>query len=81
MPVEYADYDTQKYIPSSPMGDEPLSSGSMQELETPIARETRKERGGNVLGFKPPQDRMPSELTRARKSKSRKTALRSIGAG
>jgi hypothetical protein len=85
MPVDYADYDTQKYIPS-PMRDEPLSPGaeSMQELRTPPAQEeylTRKESARNVLGFKPPQDRTPSELTRARKSRSRKTALRSMGAG
>jgi hypothetical protein len=64
--------------------DESLSpgAGSMQELYTPPPQEeylTRKESPCNILGFKPPQDR--KELTRARKSKSQKTALRSIGAG
>jgi len=76
-------------MPSSPMREgynDSLSpgTGSMQEFETsPPAQEeylTRKESARNVLGFKPPQDCKPTKLTRARKSKSRKTALRSMGA-
>jgi len=88
LPVEYADNNTQKYMPSSPMQegyDDPISpgTGSTQEFEKGPAQEEifmRKKSTRNVLGFKPPRDLMSSELTRTRRSKSRKAALRSMGA-
>ena len=88
IPVEFADNNTQKFTPSSPLqeGYDPISpgAGSMQEFETGPAEQEeilmRKHGVRNVLGFKPPRDLKPSELTRARKSKGRKTALRSMGA-
>ena len=84
-PVEYADSDTQKYMPSSPVTesyDGPLSPGaeSMQEFETSPGQDenlTPRQSMGNVLGFKPPRD---LHLSRTRKSKSRKAVLRSMGA-
>jgi len=89
LPIEYVDNDTQKYMPPSPMQegyDGPLSpgSGSVLGFETrPVQEEDlrRTQSVRTVLGFKPPQDLKRSELTRARKSKGRKTALRSMGAG
>jgi hypothetical protein len=66
------------HVPSSP------GAGSMQDFDaSPAAQEEklmRKQGVRNVLGFKPPRDLKPSEITRARKSKGRKTALRSMGA-
>jgi len=78
MPVEYADYDTQKYIPSSPMrGDEMPSPGT---LRTPVQEEyaTRKEtvpwiQASGLYAFGAHAGRGKARVERQ--------ALRSMGAG
>ena len=83
IPVEWADTETLRYNPD---GDEPQSPGvvSMHSNEGPATDPNlvRKPSTANVLGFRTPGGLKGStELTRVRKSKSRKKALRSLGAG
>ncbi|KIJ70434.1 hypothetical protein HYDPIDRAFT_105154 [Hydnomerulius pinastri MD-312] len=75
LPIVYADADTQRYTPPPPElnadGDVPSSPmDNSREAEAPPK---------NFLGFTPPHQQ-GSHLSRARKSKSRKAALRGIGA-
>lgn len=85
--MEWADTDTLRYEPDEDYVDPQSPVGSVHSFETGPAAEPspmRKQSAmtmQNVLGFKPPQDQKHSELTRTRKSKSRKNALRSMGAG
>lgn len=92
IPVEWADTETLRYDPDEDVFNEPQSPGvgSMHsnEFETGPATDPNPMRKPstvsvqNVLGFKAPSDKKgTAELTRARKSKSRKNALRSMGAG
>lgn len=77
MPIAYADPDTMDYLPSSP--------GSYDDEVEPVSEEPeippppKQGHGQIVLGFQPPPDR-PMAGVRARKSKSRKAVLRSMGA-
>ena len=90
IPVEWADTETMRYDPDEDAFNEPQSPGvgSMRSFEKGpasaadpnLARKTSTTQ--NVLGFKAPSgQKWSTELTRARKSKSRKNALRSMGAG
>lgn len=90
IPVEWADNETLRYDPDEDVFNEPQSPGvgsvHSNEFETGPATDPHVARKPsvtqNVLGFKAPQDQKGAmELTRARKSKSRKNALRSMGAG
>ncbi|EGO01583.1 hypothetical protein SERLA73DRAFT_85328 [Serpula lacrymans var. lacrymans S7.3] len=77
IPIVYADNVTQKYMPPSPGGVEhdDGAPGDASSSEVYAGGAAKK----NMLGFIPPEDKGAS-LTRARKSRSRKVALRGVGA-
>ncbi|KAH7931366.1 hypothetical protein BV22DRAFT_1027599 [Leucogyrophana mollusca] len=76
IPVVYADPETQRYSP--PPFSSPADNGSDN---APISQQPREGESAvkHFLGFTPPHEQ-GANLTRARKSKSRKAALRGIGA-
>lgn len=69
MPIVYVDSDTQQYTPTI-SETEPYSQDDLHGTEGSTKR---------FLGFTPPDQHGP-QLLRARKSKSRKAALRGNGA-
>ncbi|KAH7916809.1 Mechanosensitive ion channel-domain-containing protein [Hygrophoropsis aurantiaca] len=73
IPIVYANQDAQRYLP--PPFDSPINSNM------PLAEQSRDEgpEAKYFLGFTPPH-KQGANLSRARKSKSRKAALRGIGA-
>lgn len=88
IPIEYVDSNSDTWIPSTPSpqgvdAQSPSPSNSPREFDLGAEVEVIVERKAsmrNVLGFTPPNELKPSELTRARGSRSRKTALRTMGA-
>ncbi|KZP13069.1 hypothetical protein FIBSPDRAFT_869683 [Athelia psychrophila] len=89
VPWAFVDPDTHE-VPDSPGYDAQSPSGeyipdlgldaAQQAQAEADAAADRKAAMRNVLGFTPPEDRTGTQITRARKSRSRKTALRSMGA-
>ncbi|KAF7978317.1 hypothetical protein HWV62_929 [Athelia sp. TMB] len=92
VPWAFVDHDTHE-IPStpssagfdiqSPSNESVADLGLDPEAQAQAnadADADRKAAMRSVLGFTPPEDRTGSQITRARKSKSKKTALRSMGA-
>lgn len=66
MPLVYLDSDTEQYIPETERRSQDHLHGTEGSTKS-------------FLGFTPPDQRGP-QLLRARKSKSRKAAMRGIGA-
>jgi hypothetical protein len=82
MPITYANPHTQGYDPAQ----ETVLPDTTSDIRSPISPRSPDAAPKSVLGFTPPQDPSQgshlhrSHLTRARKNKSRKAAVRGLGA-
>jgi len=78
MPVTYANPDTQQYDP----GQEAVLPDTASEIRSPVSARSPGAAPKSFLGFTPPDQasRLNRHLTRVRKSKSSKAAVRGVGA-
>lgn len=81
MPMAWADQDTMEYLPQSPSPydvEHDDDADSLAPPKIPFDGASQQEQRPLVLGFQPPSERHVG--VRARKSKSRKAVLRTMGA-
>lgn len=82
MPLAWADQDTMDYLPQTPGAYEEEhehdDTDSLAPPRIPFDGASQQEQHPLVLGFQPPSERHVG--VRARKSKSRKAVLRTMGA-
>ncbi|KAI0080698.1 hypothetical protein K474DRAFT_1589318 [Panus rudis PR-1116 ss-1] len=79
LPVAYADPETMDYTPSSPLPYDDDGEPYSPSPEVHAADASGNQKRQVMLGFTPPPDK-PISGVRARKSKSKKSALRAMGA-
>lgn len=88
MPIAYADHDTLDWAPGSPAPyDEDYYDDVHEQTQQQQAHEQQQQHATTQpgqktmwLGFTPPSDQPIPGALRARKSKSRKAMLRTMGA-
>jgi len=78
MPITYANADKQRYDP----GQETVLPDTVSDIQSPVSPRSPDAAPKSFLGFTPPQkvNSLNRHATRVRKNKSRKAAVRGLGA-
>ncbi|KAF5388099.1 hypothetical protein D9615_000037 [Tricholomella constricta] len=81
IPIVYADPSTKQYTPPEPSS--PNNAAIVEETRSPlnVGEDPNVKAMKPILGFQPPLSTRVAHLTRARKSRSKKTSMRGMDAG